>query len=70
MGCHRLLRLFGQLQVKSLTAQFYAWSKHTRRKQRMQEKEKQIFTHSPESITDQNALAKGDGVPDGSSHTP
>ena len=36
----------------------------------MQEKEKQIFTHSPESITDQNALAKGDGVPDGSSHTP
>ena len=32
--------------------------------------EKQISTPSPESIMDQNTLAEGDGVPEGSSHTP
>lgn len=37
----------------------------------MQEKEKQtVATHSPESITDQNPLAEGNGVPDGSCHSP
>lgn len=32
--------------------------------------EKQISTPSPESIMDQNTLAEGDRVPEGSSHTP
>lgn len=32
--------------------------------------EKQISTPSPENIMDQNTLAEGDGVPEGSSHTP